>query len=36
MPTDNDVGTLGRDYGEVLWRPGPQSIERARITDYRR
>src|SRR5215472_15070913 len=36
MPTDNDVGTLGRDYGEVLWRPGPEIIERARITDYRR
>ena len=36
MPTDNDVGTLGRDYGEVLWRPGPALIERARITDYRR
>jgi acetoacetyl-CoA synthetase len=36
MPTDNDVGTLGRDYGEVLWRPGPELIERARITDYRR
>src|SRR5215468_6710786 len=36
MPTDNDVGTLGRDYGEELWRPGPEIIERARITDYRR
>src|SRR5215471_13100367 len=36
MPTDNDVGTLGRDYGEVLWRPGRELIERARITDYRR
>src|SRR5215470_13725934 len=36
MPTDNDVGTLGRDYGEVLWRPAPELIERARITDYRR
>jgi acetoacetyl-CoA synthetase len=43
MPTDNEVmpgtasaGPLGRDYGEVLWRPGPELIERARITDFRR
>jgi acetoacetyl-CoA synthetase len=40
MPSDNEVGpgsgTLGRDYGEVLWQPGPQQIERARITSYRR
>ena len=43
MPTDNQVmpgtgsaGPLGRDYGEVLWRPGPDLIERARITGYRR
>jgi acetoacetyl-CoA synthetase len=40
MRTDNGVGPesgpLGRDYGEVLWRPGPDLIERARITDYRR
>jgi acetoacetyl-CoA synthetase len=43
MPTDNEVmpgtegaGPLGRDYGEVLWRPGPDLIERARITAYRR
>jgi acetoacetyl-CoA synthetase len=40
MPSDNDVGpgngALGRDYGEVLWQPGPDLIERARITDYRR
>jgi acetoacetyl-CoA synthetase len=40
MPSDNEVGpesvTLGRDYGEVLWQPGPEQIERARITDYRR
>jgi acetoacetyl-CoA synthetase len=40
MRTDNEVGPaggpLGRDYGEVLWRPGPELVERARITDYRR
>jgi acetoacetyl-CoA synthetase len=38
MPSDNDVGlgSLGRDYGEVLWQPGPAEIERARITGYRR
>src|SRR5215467_6731966 len=40
MPTDHEAmpgtGSLGRDYGEVLWRPGPELIERARITDYRR
>ena len=38
MPSDNDVGPgnemLGRDYGEVLWQPGQDLIERARITDY--
>src|SRR5690348_11879119 len=40
MPTDNGVmpenGNLGRDYGEVLWRPGRELIERSRITGYRR
>jgi acetoacetyl-CoA synthetase len=38
MPSDNEVrpGTLGRDYGDVLWQPGPEQIERARITAYRR
>src|SRR6516164_9771863 len=40
MPSDNEVGpgsgTLGRDYGEVLWQPGPEQIDRARITHYRR
>jgi acetoacetyl-CoA synthetase len=38
MPSDNEVrpGTLGRDYGDVLWRPGPEVIERARITAYHR
>jgi len=38
MPSDNEVGlgSLGRDYGEVLWQPGPDEVERARITGYRR
>jgi len=40
MPSDNEVGpgsgTAGRDYGEVLWQPGPEQIERARVTHYRR
>src|SRR5579859_7085695 len=38
MPSDNEVrpGILGRDYGDVLWEPGPEEIERARITGYRR
>jgi acetoacetyl-CoA synthetase len=40
MPSNNEVshgpGDLGRDYGQVLWEPGPEVIERARITGYRR
>jgi acetoacetyl-CoA synthetase len=38
MPSDNEVrpGMLGRDYGDVLWQPGPEAMERARITAYRR
>jgi acetoacetyl-CoA synthetase len=38
MPSDNEVrpGMLGRDYGDVLWQPGTEAIERARITAYRR
>jgi len=38
MPSDNEVrlGSLGGDYGEVLWQPGPDEVERARITGYRR
>jgi hypothetical protein len=38
MPSDNEVrpGTLGRDYGDILWQPGPEVLERARITAYRR
>jgi len=26
----------GRDYGETLWTPGPEAVERARITGYAR
>ncbi len=29
-------GLPGADYGEVLWEPSPDGIERARVTDYRR
>ena len=38
MPSDNEVrpGTLGHDYGDVLWQPGPEVVERARITAYQR
>jgi acetoacetyl-CoA synthetase len=37
MPTnDETAGLLGDDYGAILWEPGPEVIERARITDYRR
>ena len=38
MPSDNEVrpGTMGRDYGDILWQPGPEVLERARITAYRR
>src|SRR5438128_7026920 len=40
MPTDDEVtpaaGLPGRDYGDVLWTPGPEVIERARVTGYRR
>jgi acetoacetyl-CoA synthetase len=39
MP-DNDAaagaGPLGSGYGDVLWEPSPEVIERARVTDYRR
>jgi acetoacetyl-CoA synthetase len=39
MP-DNEVlagtGLPGSGYGDVLWRPSPGLVERARITDYRR
>jgi len=38
MPSDNEAGPgpLGRDYGEILWEPAPEDIDRARISDYRR
>jgi acetoacetyl-CoA synthetase len=40
MPMDDEVrlaaGLPGRDYGQVLWAPSPEVIERARITGYRR
>jgi acetoacetyl-CoA synthetase len=40
MPTDNEVrpgaGLPGRDYGEVLWEPGAEGIQRARVTGYLR
>jgi acetoacetyl-CoA synthetase len=38
-PTDDAAplgGGLGRDYGQVLWRPSAAQIERARITGFRR
>ena len=43
MPTDDEVvaaaagadpAALGRDYGATLWEPGPEVIERARITQF--
>jgi acetoacetyl-CoA synthetase len=40
MPIGDEVtlgaGLPGRDYGEVLWEPPAEVIERARITGYRR
>jgi acetoacetyl-CoA synthetase len=38
MPTDNEASLagLGRDYGEVLWEPDPETVERAQVTRYRR
>jgi acetoacetyl-CoA synthetase len=40
MSADNEVtlggGLPGRDYGDLLWEPAPELIQRARITDYRR
>ncbi len=37
MPTDDERRDgPGRDYGEILWTPGPDTIERARISDYQR
>jgi acetoacetyl-CoA synthetase len=38
MPLGEDViaGLPGRDYGQVLWEPSAEVIQRARISDYRR
>ncbi|HEY1622005.1 MAG TPA: acetoacetate--CoA ligase, partial [Streptosporangiaceae bacterium] len=37
MPIDDERRDgPGRDYGETLWTPGPDTIERARISDYQR
>ena len=40
MPADNEVkmgaGLPSADYGDVLWEPSADVIERARITAYRR
>jgi len=36
MDNEAGMGLPGRDYGEVLWEPSPEVIERARVTDYRR
>ena len=37
MPRNDEVARLlGSDYGEVLWEPGPEVIEQARITQYLR
>src|SRR5215467_10705321 len=40
MPMHDEAGALaglpGRDYGEVLWEPSPETVERARVTGYRR
>src|ERR1700722_8133250 len=37
MPRNDEVTrVLGSDYGEVLWEPGPEVIDQARITQYLR
>jgi acetoacetyl-CoA synthetase len=36
MSGDERDGLPSRDYGEVLWRPGSDLVERARITGYQR
>jgi acetoacetyl-CoA synthetase len=37
MPRNDEVARLlGSDYGEVLWEPGPEVIDQARITQYLR
>src|SRR5437667_6343568 len=30
------TGRPGSGYGDVLWEPSPELVERARVTDYRR
>ena len=35
-PTEAGLAEAGRDYGSTLWEPGPQVIERAKITQYAR
>ena len=39
MPDNEELagtGLLGSGYGDVLWEPPPEVVERARVTDYRR
>ena len=37
MPRNDEVARLlGSDYGEILWEPGPEVVEQARITQYLR
>ncbi len=37
MPRHDEVARLlGSDYGKVLWEPGPEVVEQARITQYLR
>jgi acetoacetyl-CoA synthetase len=37
MPRNDEAARLlGSDYGEVLWEPGPEVIDQARITQYLR
>jgi acetoacetyl-CoA synthetase len=37
MPRNDEVAQLlGSDYGEVLWEPGTEVVEQARITQYLR
>jgi acetoacetyl-CoA synthetase len=35
-PADPAAALAGRDYGEVLWQPGPEAISSARVTAYAR
>ena len=35
-PGSADPALAGRDYGEVLWEPGPEVIDSARVTAYAR